>query len=106
MKFYAEVIRDFDGSYCCNLTEGGKDSSGVWHEPRLVEGIAENVDYKTLCKSIKDITGISFVPCFTLKFKQMGRKKYAYVDATQHIPDGCGCCPTWEQTKKYPPNWD
>ena len=106
MKFYCEIVQDFDGTYYCNLTVGGKDSSGVWHEPSLVHGIPEYVDYKTLLQSIREVTGICLVPRKCLKFKQMGRKKYAYVDGTQHIPEGCGCCPTWEQTKKYPPNWD
>ena len=106
MKFYAEIVQDFDGTYYCNLTEGGKDLSGVWHEPRLVEGIAENVDYKTLLQSIRNVTGICLVPRKALKFKQMGRKKYAYVDGTQYIPDDCGCCPSWDQAKRYPPKWD
>jgi hypothetical protein len=106
MKFYCEIVQDFDVTYYANMTEGGTDSNGVWHEPKLVEGLPVNVTYKQLCEGIRKVTGVSMVQRKYLKFKSMGRKKYAYVDATQHIPEGCGCCPTWEQTKKYPPNWD
>ena len=106
MKFYAEIVQDFDGTYYCNLMVGGKDSSGVWHEPQDVKGLEEYVDYKTLLQSVKSVTGIQLPPRKGLKFSRFGRKKYAYVDATQYIPEGCGCCPDWDQAKRYPPKWD
>ena len=65
--------------------------------------IFKEIGEKLECEMEK---GREYIRSSAEKFKQVGRKKYAYVDATQHIPEGCGCCPTWEQTKRYPPKWE
>ena len=79
MKWFCEIVQDFDGTYYANMT----------NEKGRVDGLPEYVDYKTLCNGIKKITGISFVPRKSLKFKQYGRKKYAYVQNCFSSEEGC-----------------
>lgn len=86
MKWCIEIVQDFDGLYYANMTTGGKDSAGVFHEPHHVTGLAEYVNYKTLSESIKHITGVSIPNRKSLFWFGKGRKRYAYIDATQHRP--------------------
>ena len=88
MKWFAEVVQDFDGTYSINLFEGGYDSCGKWHDPKQVNGIKEYVPYRELVESIREKTGISFVNRKYLHFTKAGRKSYAYVDATHYHPEG------------------
>lgn len=77
MKTFIEVVRDFDGSYYANMLQDGK----------RVEGLPENVDYKTLREGIKQIAHFEILPCNQMLFSQFGRKSYAYIDATQERKD-------------------
>lgn len=76
-KWFLEVVQDFDGSYYANMTINGA----------RVMNLPENVDYNTLRDAIKKETGIEILKHKDMKFKQMGRKKYAYIDNTQERND-------------------
>lgn len=78
-KWFLEIIQDFDGSYYANMTVDGK----------RVEGLSEYVDYNTLRESIRTRTGISILHRKHLIFQRNGRKRYAYIDATQPCKRGC-----------------
>ena len=98
MKWFAEVVQDFDGTYSIDLFEGGYDSCGKWHDPELT-CLRTNLSYRELVKVVKEDTRISFVARKYLHFTKAGRKKYAYVDATHYHPEGC-CLYKYEQ-----PEW-
>ena len=72
-KWTCEIVKDFDGTYYANLCISGE----------LIKGLPENVDYKTLIESIKNKTGITMLKCKDMIFEKLGRKRYAYIDATQ-----------------------
>lgn len=76
-KWFIEVIQDFDGSYYANLTIDGD----------LINDLPIHVNYNTLKKAIKNQTGIEILKRKDMIFHQYGRKKYAYIDATQNLPD-------------------
>lgn len=78
-KWFLEIVQDFDGRYYCNLTIDGE----------RIKGLPEYVDYKTLSAAIRERTGICIVQRKCLIFRQSGRKKYAYIDATQPLKRGC-----------------
>lgn len=78
-KWFMEIIQDCSGTYCVNLIRGG--------EP--VTGLPEHVDYKTLKEAVRTKTGICIPNRNALKFQQEGRKKYAFIDATQPLENGC-----------------
>jgi hypothetical protein len=78
-KWFCEIIQDFDGSYYCNLSISGN----------LIDGIPEYVDYRTLSEGIRKRTGICIPKKKSLIFQQEGRKKYAFIDATQFLETGC-----------------
>ena len=86
MKWCLEIIQDFDGLYCANMTMGGFDSMGIYHKPYRVNGIAEYVSYKTLRESIRLVTGVSILKRNALFWFGNNRKRYAYIDATQYRP--------------------
>lgn len=77
-KWFLEVVQDFDGSYCANLTVNAMP----------VKGLPEYVDYNTLRNAIKEKTGIEILNKKDMLFQQNGRKSYAYFDATQERKDG------------------
>ena len=77
-KFFCEIIQDFNGKYYANLTIGGK----------LFSGLSEYVNYNALKKDIQNKTGIVIPMRKSLIFQQSGRKKYAYIDATQPCVKG------------------
>ena len=77
-KFFCEIVQGFDGTYYANLSIDGK----------LVSGLAEYVNYNELKKSIRDKTGICIVNRKSLIFQGYGRKKYAFIDATQPCKRG------------------
>ena len=105
MKWFLEIVQNYDGTYYANMTLGGKDTHGNYHEPKLVQGLKEYVSFNTLKESIKDITGICILKKKELIFQQMARKKYAYIDATQ--PCKRGCIITLEEIKNgHKPNWE
>ena len=79
MKWMCEVVQDFDGSYYANMT----------NENGAVRGIPEYVSYRELREGIRSVTGISLVLRKALRFKQIGRKKYALVQNVYHHPQGC-----------------
>lgn len=88
MKFFIEIVQDFDGTYCANMTVGGTDSDGFYREPHTVLEIPEYTDYKTLRQNVRSITGIEMPRRNQLRFQKFGRNKYAYIDATRSNPTG------------------
>lgn len=76
-KWFLEVVQDFDGTYYANMMMGGKP----------VLGLPEHVDYNTLKEAIRQKTGVDILKKKEMKFQQSGRKKYAYIDATQERAD-------------------
>lgn len=76
-KWFIEVVQDLDGSYYANMIINGKP----------VRNLKENVDYNTLREDIRSKTGIEILKRNKMKFQQSGRKKYAYIDATQERSD-------------------
>ena len=97
MKHFTEFVQDFDGTYYANMTMGGTDHDGKYTEPHLID-LPQNVSWKKLKKAIFDATGVCILKRCELFWSQIGRKKYAYVDATQYIPGG-DCRITLEQIK-------
>lgn len=89
MKFYLEVVQSFDSTYYANMTMGGNDSDGKYHKPELVKGLPEYVSYNELREAIRRKTGVEIPLRKQLVFQRFGRKRYAYVDATQPLPNGC-----------------
>ena len=79
-KWCAEIVQDCDGRYYANLTINGE----------LVKGLPEYVDYGTLREAISAKTGI-VIPLQNHLPRQywvkIGRKKYAYIDATRQRED-------------------
>ena len=71
MKWFCEIVQDFDGTYYANMTD----------ENGLVKGLPEYVNYKTLTAAIEQTTGRQILKHKDLHFKQSGRKKYAYINA-------------------------
>lgn len=86
MKWCMEIVQDFNGLYYANMTMAGRDSLGIYHEPYRVNGLAEYVNYKTLVESIERVTGVRILKRNALFWFGNRRKKYAYLDATQHRP--------------------
>lgn len=96
-KWFLEVVQDFDGSYYANLTVDGV----------LVDGLPEYVDYNTLKNAIKAKTGIEILKKKDMIFQQDGRKKYAYIDATQYRGEGKDCRITFDEIKNgWKPKFD
>ena len=94
-KWFLEIVQDFDGRYYCNLTIDGE----------LVKGLPKYVDYKTLAFAIRKETGICIVQRKSLIFRRYGRKRYAYIDATQALDRGC--IVTLDEVRKgHKPNFD
>jgi len=83
MKWFCEIVKDFDGTYYANMTD----------ENGLVKGLPEYVDYRTLSNAIKQQTGRQIVSRKYLKFTRLGRKQYAYINAC--FPSEEGCCMTY-----------
>lgn len=75
--WFIEVVQDFDGTYYANMMLGGQP----------VTGLPENVTYNALRTAIRQKTGIEIPKRSDMKFQQSGRKKYAYLDATQERTD-------------------
>jgi len=76
-KWFIEVVQDFDGTYYANMVLGGKP----------VTGLPQHVDYNALRAAIRHMTGVEILKRADMKFQQSGRKKYAYIDATQERED-------------------
>lgn len=69
---FAELIRDFDGTYYINIKWRGK----------RIEGLPEYVDYRTLQNAVKNAQGgTELPPVKHWIFKRYGRKQYAYLQA-------------------------
>lgn len=69
---FAELVRNYDGTYYLNI---------VWNGKRI-EGLPEYVDFKTLKNACKNAQGGTVLP--PLKywiFKQRAYKQYAYLQA-------------------------
>lgn len=66
-KIDIEIVRDFDGTYYVNMFKNGD----------MINGLPEYVNYRTLKKEIKNITGFEILPMKALKFKSRNRKQYA-----------------------------
>ena len=64
-KYDVEIIKD-DGVYYANISHNGK----------LIKGLPEYVDYRTLKSAIFNKTGFSILPMKALKFDRVGRKHY------------------------------
>lgn len=92
--FFLEVVQDFDGSYYANMLLGGK----------RVEGLPEHVNYNELRDAIRQKTGVVILQRKDMKFQQSGRKKFAYIDATQERKD---CRVTLDEMKQgWKPKFD
>jgi len=76
-KWFLEIVQDFTGTYYANMIVDRK----------RVEGLPEYVDYNTLREAIRAKTGIEIFKKKDMVFQQSGRKKYAYIDATQERSD-------------------
>lgn len=95
MKFFIEIVQDFDNSYYANMFVDGE----------MIDNLPEYVRYTTLKKAIREKTGIEIPKRNQLIFQQLHRKKFAYVDATQ--PCKHGCLVTLEEMNHgHKPNWD
>jgi len=88
-KFFIEVVQDFDGTYYANMVVSGSP----------VRGLKEHVDYNTLREDIKVKTGIEILKKKDMFFQQCGRKKYAYIDATQYRGEGKDCRVTLDEMR-------
>jgi hypothetical protein len=92
-----------------------KNSENKYHAVMQIEGgnvydLDENVDYRTLSKSIEDKTGITILKCKDMIFEKLSDiEKIATIDATQYRED-CrvtmkelknGWKPAWELDKIY-----
>ena len=92
-KWYCEVVKDFNGVYYANMCINGN----------VVEGLPENVDYKTLKAAIKIQTGKEILKCKDMIFERFGRKQYALIDFTQTRND---CRVTFkERLNTYKPDF-
>jgi hypothetical protein len=78
MKWICEIVRDFDGTYYANMTD----------ENGYVSGLPEYVNYKTLIDGVEEKTGRCLPLCKHLKFKNIGRKGYAIIQACFPHPEG------------------
>lgn len=76
-RWFLEIVRDFDGTYYANMQVEGK----------RVEDLPEHVDYNALKKAIREKTGIVILKRKDMFFEKLGRKHYAYIDATQERAD-------------------
>ena len=88
-KFFIEVVQDLDGTYYANMIVGG----------RPVVGLPRNVDYNTLREEIRRLTGVEILKHKDMRFQQAGRKKYAYIDATQYRGEGKDCRVTLDEMR-------
>ena len=75
--WFLEMVQDYNGTYYANMTLGGKK----------VEGLPEHVDYNTLKDAIRQKTGVCILNRNEMIFQQSGKKKYAFIDATQPRKD-------------------
>jgi len=66
-KIMVEIIRDFDGTYCANMSINGES----------VSGLPECVSYQTLVAAIKKKISFKLLPLKALNFERCGRKEYA-----------------------------
>lgn len=87
MKHFTEFVQDFDGTYYANMYMGGLDTNGKYVKPFRVD-LPEYVTWRELRQAIYEKTGVSILKCKELYWSRLGRKKYAYVDATQPNPGG------------------
>lgn len=74
-RFACTVIKNLEGKYRCKLEIEGVE----------IQNIEENVDYKTLKKSIEDRTGIIILKYKDMIFERLSNtEKIATIDATQY----------------------
>lgn len=91
-----------------------KNSDNKYHADMQIEGrniydLEENVDYKTLSKSIFNKTGIQILKCKDMIFEKLSNtEKVATIDCTQYRNGDCrvtmkelinGWKPAWENDK-------
>ena len=88
-KFFVEIVQDMDGTYYANMIVAGTP----------VRGLPEHVDYNTLREAIRSQTGIEILKRRDMQFQQSGRKKYAYIDATQYRGEGKDCRVTLDEMR-------
>lgn len=70
MKFYCEIVKDFNNVYYANL----------YIDEELITDLPEYVSYSTLRKAIKDKTGVKIPFAKEIKFEKVGRKQYGYFE--------------------------
>lgn len=84
MKFWCELVRDFDNVYSANLKIGNsRDASEHVMLP-------EYVDWRTIQWWIFKKTGVRLF-FKDLRWDKLGRKKYAYVEG-EVVPDSPFVC--------------
>lgn len=92
------------GRWTCTIiqnTETGKYRvAQMLEEGKEIIGFKENVDWKTLTDSIKQITGISFLKRKDMIFERLSDfEKIATIDATQYRGVGKDCRVTIAERK-------
>ena len=88
MKYRVEIAKYFNNLYYANVTVDDGDNVKSYSEE-----LPDTVDYRTLRKGIKNVTGIDLPRCKELKFEGGEYKKYAYV------VDGTPCHPRYLRDK-------
>lgn len=95
-RWFCKIIKNSDNKYRAVMEIEGKQ----------VQGLAENVDYRTLKKSIEDKTGIRILQCQSMIFEKLSNtEKVATIDCTRSREGDCrvrieelirGWKPAWE----------
>lgn len=97
-RWVCKIIKNSDNKYYADMQIEGRN----------IYDLAENVDYRTLKKSIEDKTGIRILQCKSMNFEKLSNtEKVATIDCTQSRED-CrvtvkeltnGWKPAWENDK-------
>jgi hypothetical protein len=103
-RWFCKVVKNSENKYYAVMEIEGKP----------VQGLAENVDYKTLSKSIENKTGIIILKCKNMIFEKLSNtEKIATIDVTQSKEGDCrvtvkelanGWKPAWENQEEISDN--
>lgn len=95
-RWFCKIIKNSDNKYYAIMEIEGKQ----------VQGLAENVDYKTLSKSIENKTGIIILKCKNMIFEKLSNtEKVATIDCTQSRNGDCRVR-VEELIKGWKPSWE
>lgn len=79
-RWFCKIIRNSENKYYAVMEIEGKQ----------VQGLAKNVDYRTLSKSIENKTGITILKCKDMIFEKLSAtEKVATIDCTQSRNGDC-----------------